>query len=150
MLRFSLAFAALFGLVIASGFYGCSQPTTSDGPVAGAPTTTQPPDADGHADHDDGGHDHSGHDHGSMEEMQAGLAKLSESDRAAVMKQHVCPVSGDMLGTMGAPIKMTVGDQEVWVCCEACQEPLTTDPEKYLAKLEHSDQDDHEEHDHGE
>ncbi|MCA9076932.1 MAG: hypothetical protein KDA93_18040 [Planctomycetaceae bacterium] len=149
MLRFSLAFAALSGLVIASGFYGCSQPTTSNGPAAGAPSTTPATAPNGH-DEGHADHDHGGHDHGSMEEMKAGLAKLSESDRAAATKQHVCPVSGDMLGKMGAPIKVTVGDQDVWVCCEACQEPLTTDPEKYLAKLEHADHDDHAEHDHDE
>lgn len=70
-----------------------------------------------------------------MEKMEKGLAKLSESDRASAMKQHVCPVSGEMLGTMGEPVKLTVNDQEVWICCNGCKKDLLDNPDKYLSKL---------------
>ena len=75
-------------------------------------------------------HDHASHDHGdqaehsdgdAMAKMKAGLAKLSDDDRAAAEKQHMCPVSDHMLGTMGAPVKLTLNDQDVWICCEGCR-----------------------------
>ncbi len=70
-----------------------------------------------------------------MAEMEAGLAKLSDADRASAEKQHICPVTGDMLGTMGVPIKLTVKDQVLWICCDGCKESVEADPDKYLAKL---------------
>jgi len=70
-----------------------------------------------------------------MEKMKVELAKLSPEDAASAMKQHVCPVSGDMLGAMGAPIKVDLDGQQVWICCEGCRDPLLEDPAKYLAKL---------------
>ena len=63
------------------------------------------------------------------------LAELSAEDRAAAEKQKVCPVSGEPLGAMGAPIKLTVADREVFICCKGCQGDLEADPEKFLAKL---------------
>jgi len=47
----------------------------------------------------------------------------------------MCPVSDEMLGSMGAPIKIDVDGQQVWICCEGCRDPLLEDPAKYLAKL---------------
>ncbi len=67
--------------------------------------------------------------------MKENLAKLPEADRSSAEKQHFCPVSGDMLGTMDVPIKLTVKDKDVWICCKGCKEPIETDPDKYLAKL---------------
>ncbi len=71
-----------------------------------------------------------------MEAIQKGLADLSPEDRRSATKQHVCPVSGEMLGTMGAPLKVDVDGQQVWICCEGCRDKLLEDPAKYLAKLE--------------
>ncbi len=88
--------------------------------------------------------DHSGHDHGDetgeagqsdMDKMNAELAKLPETDRLAAEKQHMCPVSGEMLGTMGAPLKVTAKGQDVWLCCEGCKDQLLENPDEYLAKL---------------
>ena len=70
-----------------------------------------------------------------MEQMQAELAKLSPEDAASAEKQHVCPVSGEMLGTMGAPLKIDVNGQQVWICCDGCKEKLLANPDEYLAKL---------------
>ena len=90
---------------------------------------------------DSAAHDHMGHDHGGdsgktdMEKMTESLAAFSEEDRQSAMKQHFCPVTGEMLGTMGAPEKVEVEGQTVWICCDGCKDKLLADPEKYLAKL---------------
>ncbi|WP_460166783.1 hypothetical protein [Thermostilla marina] len=52
------------------------------------------------------------------------------------MKQHICPVSGEMLGSMGTPIKVDVSGRQVWICCEGCRDSLLAEPDKYLAKLD--------------
>jgi len=70
-----------------------------------------------------------------MEMMKETLAKLPPEDAATAQKQHVCPVSGEMLGTMGLPVKVSVKERDVWVCCKNCVGKLKADPEKYLAKL---------------
>lgn len=70
-----------------------------------------------------------------MEKMKAELAKLSPEDAASAEKQHVCPVSGEMLGTMGAPQKIDVNGQMVWICCAGCKDQLLEQPGKFLAKL---------------
>ena len=64
------------------------------------------------------------------------LATLSEADRAAVLAQKICPVSDEELGGMGTPIKVTVKGRDVFLCCESCRDPITADPDKYLAKLD--------------
>ena len=117
----STIFFILFTL--ATGVVGCKSqtPDTDATPAAGQP-------ADGHGEHSQqGGTD--------MEKMKAELAKLSPEDAASAEKQHICPVSGEMLGTMGAPKRVDVNGQLVWICCDACRDKLLADPETYLAKL---------------
>jgi len=111
--------------------FGCSsQDSTS--------TTTQPEQGihDGHGDHDHAGHDH-GDDSGKtdMEKMNESLASFSDDDRASAMQQHFCPVTGEMLGTMGSPGKVDISGQSVWICCDGCKEELLANPDQYLAKL---------------
>jgi Cu(I)/Ag(I) efflux system membrane fusion protein len=117
-------------IALMGGIAGCSQTTpTASGPAKGP--SDKPPQAandHSHTDHD--------HDHDKDEtRIRANLAKLSESDRALAEKQHLCPVSGDHLGTMGVPLKVLVKGETVLICCESCRAPLTEDPDKYLAKL---------------
>ena len=69
-----------------------------------------------------------------MEKMQSELQKLSPADRASAEKQHVCPVTGKMLGTMGPPQKIDVRGQQVWICCSGCRDELLNNAEKYLTK----------------
>ena len=64
------------------------------------------------------------------------MAALGEADRTAALAQKVCPVSDEALGSMGTPIKVKVGDREVFICCESCRDGLLAEPEKYLAKLD--------------
>ncbi len=134
----SLALLATFSLGI--GLIGCSStPDASSKPPAGQ-------SADHHGDHADHPHgDHADHDgdhaehalegQSDMEKMNAELAKLSPEDAASARRQHICPVSGEMLGAMGPPKKIDVNGRQVWICCDDCQDKLLADPEKYLAKL---------------
>jgi len=64
------------------------------------------------------------------------MAGLSEADRTAALAQKVCPVSGETLGEMGTPIKVTVKGRDVFLCCPSCRKKIEADPDKYLAKLD--------------
>lgn len=68
-------------------------------------------------------------------EVQEALAALPPADREAALEQKICPVSGQPLGSMGTPRKVTVQGREVFTCCEGCDDELRENPEEYLAKL---------------
>jgi len=66
-----------------------------------------------------------------------GLVLLEdETERAAAIAQGICPVSGEPLGSMGKPIKLTVEGREVYICCSGCEDALREDPEKYFSQLD--------------
>ena len=44
-------------------------------------------------------------------------------------------MSGELLGAMGPPKKVSVAGHDVFICCEGCEKPITSEPDKYLAKL---------------
>ena len=67
--------------------------------------------------------------------METALAALSEDDRALAVAQKTCPVTDEPLGSMGTPVKLTVKDRDVFLCCPGCKGAITEDPDKYLAKL---------------
>ena len=46
---------------------------------------------------------------------------LSRHDQLKIAAQKICPVMGKPLGSMGSPIKVKIGDQELFLCCEACR-----------------------------
>ncbi len=71
----------------------------------------------------------------TSENLPEDLAKLSDADRAAALRQAVCLVTGEKLGSMGAPPKVVVNGKEVFLCCAGCEEELRKQPEKYLAEL---------------
>jgi hypothetical protein len=124
---FSLMVVVLFVFVVAGCSSSPAEPTSSNTPAA----------TDGHGDHDhsDHAHDQEG-GQTDMEKMNIQLAKMSPEDAASAENQHICPVSGEMLGTMGAPEKVAVNDQQVWICCDGCKDRLLESPDEYLAKLE--------------
>ena len=62
--------------------------------------------------------------------------ELSERDRLHAAVQEICPISGQKLGSMGTPIKVTVKGRDVFLCCAGCKKPIEEDPDKYLAKLD--------------
>ncbi len=63
------------------------------------------------------------------------LLSLPEADRAKAIAQKLCPVSGEPLGSMGAPVKVAVKETSVFICCESCRKKLVGDPDTYLSKL---------------
>jgi hypothetical protein len=106
-------------LLAVFGLAGCS----------GGPTS-QP---DKNANQDDTARDKSGK---KDEAVRAQRAKLSAEDRALVDAQEWCVISTDeRLGAMGAPIKIEVKGQPVFLCCSGCKERALRDPDKTLARL---------------
>jgi YHS domain-containing protein len=102
--------------VAALAFAGCSQgPPASPAPAASDATTKTDVTA---------------------VKMPEGFEKLSAADQTAALAQKVCPVSGEKLGEMGTPFKVTVKGRDVFLCCPNCKEDLEKDPDKYLAKLD--------------
>lgn len=70
------------------------------------------------------------------DEVQTERAKLSPEDLALVKAQEWCVISDDeRLGSMGAPIKLDIKGQAVFVCCKGCKSTALANPDKTLAKL---------------
>jgi hypothetical protein len=70
---------------------------------------------------------------GEADDVAAERAKLPAEDRALVDAQEWCAVSNDeRLGSMGAPIKLDIQGQAVFVCCKGCVRKAEADPEKTL------------------
>jgi hypothetical protein len=70
-------------------------------------------------------------------EVKTERAKLSESERKLVDAQEWCAVMNDhRLGEMGAPIKLMVKDQPVYLCCAGCRKRALANPDRTLAKVE--------------
>lgn len=126
MLRTIITFTGLAALVTVAAFFGCSKPNASPTPKATATTAPESapaaPDATATVAEPN-------------PKIVAALASLSAEDRALAEKQKVCPVSGEPLGVMGAPKKLDVKGQAVFICCEGCEEKLLGNPDEYLAKL---------------
>lgn len=64
---------------------------------------------------------------GSLKKVNAKYASFvaaerqAESDHLHAQAQGICPVSGQKLGSMGEPIKVNVGKEEVaFLCCKGC------------------------------
>ncbi len=126
MAPISLMVVALFAFALSGCGSNSTEPIESRTPAA----------SDGQLSHDHGDHaQHSESGRTDMEAMKAELAKLSAEDAASAERQHVCPVSGEMLGTMGAPQKVDVKGRQVWICCNGCKDKLLEHPDEYLAKL---------------
>ncbi len=130
-----LRMSYLAAAALSMGIYGCGASSVSEPAAQPSPPASSDQDTHGEHDHNEHG-DHGEHTQSDMEKMKAELAKLSPTDAASAEKQHFCPVSGEMLGTMGEPIKVEVKGQPVWICCEGCRKRLLENPDKYLAKLQ--------------
>lgn len=50
-----------------------------------------------------------------------------------------CPVSGEKLGSMGAPVVFVYQGQEVKLCCSSCQPDFDKDPAKYMKLIRAAD-----------
>lgn len=49
---------------------------------------------------------------------------------------NTCPVSGQVLGSMGPPIVMTHEGREVRFCCKGCIAKFDAEPDKYLKQID--------------
>ena len=96
--------------VVVGALIGCGQ--------SSPPETPPPPSAPQGASPVDG-------------EVDAALAKLPPAEAQAARAQGTCPVSGEPLGSMGVPIKVTVGGRDVYICCEGCRDELTANFDEY-------------------
>lgn len=52
-----------------------------------------------------------------QEQDQAATEKL---DQMVLKIQEICPISGNKLGEHGDPIKVAIGEEKLFVCCNAC------------------------------
>ena len=69
------------------------------------------------------------------EEQASSLAKLSDEDRLSATAQGFCAVTSEPLGSMGAPLKLSIKDQTIWVCCKGCEKKALANPDQTLAKV---------------
>ena len=60
---------------------------------------------------------------------------LSKEDQALIDKQRICPVTELPLDSMGGPIPVLVQGRRIFICCAGCEKRLTSEPDKYLARL---------------
>ena len=68
-------------------------------------------------------------------EVKGNLAMLSPEDRRLAEAQKLCPISGEPLGSMGVPPKLTLEDQPVFLCCAHCEKKALANPAQTLAKV---------------
>jgi hypothetical protein len=69
------------------------------------------------------------------EKIQAELGKLPVEDRKIAEEQKFCAVHNEnRLGSMGAPVKVTLKGETVFLCCEGCRKAATKNEEQTLAK----------------
>ena len=69
-------------------------------------------------------------------EIQEALAGLPAADRRAVEAQRYCPIMQDRrLGSMGAPVKIAVDGQAVFLCCKSCSKKAQANPKATLAAV---------------
>jgi YHS domain-containing protein len=66
----------------------------------------------------------------------ATINKLPDAkDRELALAQKVCLISGEPLGDMGVPFKVTAEGKTGFLCCKGCKQDFDKDPKSALAKL---------------
>lgn len=63
------------------------------------------------------------------------LQLLSKEDRALAVRQKLCPVTDEPLGSMGKPFRVVLEGRVVFLCCKGCEEELRKNPGPFLAKV---------------
>lgn len=130
MISSKLSLVGSLMLPLAFGLSGCGSSASSQAPEKDSEPATAGKSNDDHG-------NHAGHAQESTPnpKVVAALAELSAEDRLLAEKQKICPVTGELLGSMGAPLKVDVNGMPVFICCEGCKEELLKKPDEYLAKL---------------
>jgi membrane fusion protein, copper/silver efflux system len=67
--------------------------------------------------------------------IREALAKLDPAERKLAEAQRLCPITGNRLGSMGAPPKLEVKGTSVFLCCDGCIDDAKADPDKTLKKV---------------
>jgi hypothetical protein len=57
---------------------------------------------------------------------------LRKADAPAVVRQRVCPVCGEALGSHGRVVKVLIGEYPLFLCSEDCLPAVQQDPRKFL------------------
>lgn len=65
----------------------------------------------------------------------AEIEKLPAEDKVLALKQIVCPVSDEALGSMGTPVKVTAEGKTFFLCCKGCNKEVETNAKDVVAKL---------------
>jgi multidrug efflux pump subunit AcrA (membrane-fusion protein) len=69
--------------------------------------------------------------------VRANLSKLSPDDRRLAEAQRNCPIQeGNLLGSMGTPVKVMIQGQPVFLCCKGCEDEAREHPDQTLANVE--------------
>ena len=127
MIRFYLALSVAFAVVALAGCAGSSG--TAGTPQASTTPTSAPKTEPTKA-------TLTPEQIATNAEIAAERAKLSPEDRKLVEAQEWCVSNNDeRLGEMGAPIKLTIKGQPVFICCKGCKKSAEADPDATLAKL---------------
>ena len=106
--------------------------------AAGCQSQTSPPPTEASANVEVDGHDHDEHEHGDGGESDVALAmaELSPEDRKEAEAQKFCAVMNtSLLGSMGAPLKLDVKGQPVFVCCAGCKSKAMKNADETLATV---------------
>lgn len=130
MIGSKLSLVGSLMLPFALGLSGCGASASSKAPEQDSKPSAAEKSSDDHG-------DHASHAKESAQDREVveALAELSPEDRLLAEKQKVCPVTGELLGSMGIPLKVDVNGKPVFICCEGCKEELLKKPDEYLAKL---------------
>jgi hypothetical protein len=65
----------------------------------------------------------------------AEVKQLPAGEAEQALQQLVCPVSGENLGSMGKPVKVTAEGQTFFLCCKGCSSDVKENPAAVIAKL---------------
>ena len=57
---------------------------------------------------------------GGASQSVVAQGNLSKFDRIKAEVQQICPVSGNKLGSMGDPLKVKIGEEQILLCCQEC------------------------------
>lgn len=57
--------------------------------------------------------------------------EVSRHDQIHIAVQEICPVSGQKLGEHGAPLKVKIGEEALFVCCRGCLQGKQVDPQHW-------------------
>ena len=68
--------------------------------------------------------------------LEAALATLAPADRKRAEAQRFCPISENLLGSMGKPVKVSIDGQLVFLCCAGCEEDARENTRKVLDKAQ--------------